>query len=369
MNRRERKISLRRTPLYEVHKELKAKLIDFSGWEMPLSYSGVLDEHESVRARAGIFDISHMGRLRFQGPQAGEVLQHLLTRNVAKLVPGSACYSVLCNSEGGILDDVVVYEQTPEDFLLVVNASNRVKILNWCRANIPGPKTKSGVKIQDCTDTMAMVALQGPATVEILSRQDEMRSWRFLKTSLMDRDVMMATTGYTGERGVEIFVDTSSAVDIWRGLMNRGAALGLKPVGLGARDTLRLEMGYALYGNDIDEQTTPLEAGLDWVVDLNKSDFIGKEALQRQHEKGIKKRLIGFWLLQPGVPRQGYKIYSDGKQIGQVTSGNISPMLSKGIGMGYVQMAYAQTDAEIFIEIRDKDIPAVIVQPPFYRKK
>jgi len=213
-----------------------------------------------------------------------------------------------------------------------------------------------------------MLALQGPVTMEILGQQDGPKPWRLLKTQLMDQEVMMATTGYTGEPGVEIFVDASSAVRIWKGLMNRGVGLGLKPVGLGARDTLRLEMGYALYGNDIDEQTTPLEADLGWVVDFDKPDFIGKEALRGQREKGVERKLIGFKLLQPGVPRKGYKIFSNGKKIGTVTSGNMSPMLNKGIGMGYVQVAYSGLDTEILIEIRGKVIPAVVVKRPFYHK-
>lgn len=353
---------LKRTPLYEVHKDSGARLIDFAGWEMPLSYSGVVDEHETVRTAAGLFDISHMGRLLFEGPKAEEGLQQLVTRDLRKLIPGSAGYSLLCNQKGGILDDIVVYKKAPDDFLVVVNASNRDKILDWCRRHLK-------IQVQDRTEAVAMLALQGPVTMEILGQQDGPKPWRLLKTRLMDQEVILATTGYTGEPGVEIFVDASSAVRIWKGLMNRGVALGLKPVGLGARDTLRLEMGYALYGNDIDEQTTPLEADLGWVVDFDKPNFIGKEALMAQREKGVERKLIGFKLLQPGVPRNGYKIFSNGKKIGTVTSGNMSPMLNKGIGMGYVQVAYSGLDTEILIEIRGKVIPAVVVKRPFYKKQ
>ena len=353
---------MKRTPLYEVHKEARAKIIEFFGWEMPLSYSGVVDEHETVRTTAGLFDISHMGRFVFQGPQAEEGLQKLVTRDLRKIAPGAACYSVLCNAKGGILDDIVVYKKASDDLMMVVNASNRDKILNWCKQHLK-------IQIQDQTETVAMVALQGPATPQILGQQDKLKPWHFHQMRLLDQEVMMAHTGYTGEPGVEIFVATSLAPGLWKGLMKRGEDLGLKPAGLGARDTLRLEMGYALYGNDIDEQTTPLEADLGWVVDLDKPDFIGKEALRTQREKGVERKLIGFKLLQPGVPRKGYKIYSNGKQIGTVTSGNMSPMLNKGIGMGYVQMAYAGLDSEILIEIRDKVIPAVVVKRPFYHKK
>jgi aminomethyltransferase len=359
---------MKRTPLYEVHKEAGAKMIEFFGWEMPLSYSGVVDEHETVRTAAGLFDISHMGRLVFRGPQAEEALQHLVTRDIHKFAAGSACYSVMCNATGGILDDVVVYKKAPDDLLMVVNASNRDKILNWCKRQLSESKGLK-VEIQDRTEAVAMLALQGPATQQILGPQNKIKSWHFQLTGLLGQEVMISYTGYTGESGAEIFVEAASAVRLWKALMNQGEPLGLKPAGLGARDTLRLEMGYSLYGNDIDEQTTPLEADLAWVVDFNKTDFIGKEALQAQQQKGLDKKLIGFKLLQPGVPRKGYKIYSNGKQIGAVTSGNMSPMLNKGIGMGYVQIAYSGLESEILIEIRDRVIPAVVVKRPFYNKR
>ena len=357
---------MKRTPLYEVHKESGARIIEFFGWEMPLSYSGVVDEHETVRITAGLFDISHMGRFVFQGPRAEEGLQKLVTRDLRKFASSAACYSVLCNPKGGILDDIVVYKKAADNFLMVVNASNRDKILDWCKRHLSG---FTNIQLQDRTEALAMLALQGPATMQILGQQNKLKPWHFHQTRLLDQEVMMAHTGYTGEPGVEIFAEASSAVRLWKGLMERGKALGLKPAGLGARDTLRLEMGYALYGNDIDEQTTPLEADLAWVVDFDKPDFIGKEVLQAQKKKGVDKKLIGFRLLQPGVPRKGYKIYSNGKQIGTVTSGNMSPMLNKGIGMGYVQVAYSGLDCEILIEIRDKVIPAVVVKRPFYNKK
>lgn len=357
---------MKRTPLYELHKELGARMIEFSGWEMPLSYSGVVDEHETVRTTAGIFDISHMGRLAFQGPQAEAGLQLLVTRNLQKLTPSTACYSVMCNPDGGILDDVVVYKKAADDFLMVVNASNREKILNWCKKQLS--ENKMNVQINDQTEAVAMLALQGPATSQILGLQERLKSWRFTQTRLMGQDVMLASTGYTGEPGVEIFVEAPAAVRLWKELMENGKSLGLKPAGLGARDTLRLEMGYPLYGNDIDEQTTPLEADLGWVVDFDKPDYIGKQALIAQREKGVDRKLVGFILLQPGVPRKGYKIYSNGKQIGTVTSGNMSPMLNKGIGMGYVQTAYSGPDTEILIEIRGKVIPAVVVKRPFYKR-
>jgi aminomethyltransferase len=360
---------MKRTPLYQVHKELGAKFVQFFGWEMPLSYSGVLDEHETVRAAAGLFDISHMGRLQFQGPQTENGLQQLVTRDVKKLSAGSACYSLLCNANGGILDDIVLYKKTADDILMVVNASNRDKILSWCKKYLSESQTASKIQIQDRTEALAMLALQGPAALKIVGQDSKLKPWRFVETPFNNQDVMMAHTGYTGELGVEIFPDAGSAAKVWKDLMNAGRSVGLKPAGLGARDTLRLEKGYALYGNDIDEHTTPLEADLGWVVDFDKPDFIGKEALQAQRAKGVEKKLIGFMLLQQGVPRKGYKIYSNGKQIGMVTSGNMSPMLNRGIGMGYVQVGYDGIDAEILIEIREKVIPAVVVKRPFYPKK
>ncbi len=359
----------RKTPFHRIHQESRAKLIDFFGWEMPLSYSGVLDEHEAVRSAAGLFDISHMGRLRFSGKNAPGLLQRLLTRDVEKLAAGSAAYSVICNPEGGILDDVVVYRESAHEFLVVVNAGNREKIWAWCGQNAGGQGRESELAMGDQTDQLAMLALQGPAAYEILGETRPAKAWRFERKRLFDREVMLAHTGYTGEPGVEIFIEAAAGPPLWRKIMEKGEKKGLKPAGLGARDTLRLEKGYPLYGNDIDEQTTPLEAGLGWVVDMAKPDFIGKAALQKQQQSGLEKKLVGFRLLQPGVPRKGYTIYSNGKQIGKVTSGNMSPMLHQGIGMGYVCSGYWEPETELLIEIRNKVIPAVVVKPPFYGKK
>ncbi len=355
---------LNRTPLYENHRQAGAKLVDFAGWEMPISYSGIIDEHMAVRRAAGLFDTSHMGRFRVWGPEALRGVQWVVTRDVEDMPLGAARYGLVLNPEGGILDDIVIYKRAVDDFFLVVNAGNREKILAWIQAQLKG----FDLKIQDRSSEIAMLALQGPMAMKILGSGFQRRGWRFEETRLMDQEVWMAYTGYTGEQGAEIFVKSSAAPLIWEGLMQAGKSLGLKPAGLGARDTLRLEMGYPLYGNDLSEDTTPLEASLDWVVGFDKKDFVGKQALVAQQEKGIDKKLIGFKCLKPGVPRHDYKILAAGRPIGHVSSGNMSPMMRYGIGMGYVESAFAELNTEIAIEVRNKQLPAVVVKWPFYHK-
>jgi aminomethyltransferase len=369
---------MHRTVLYEAHQNLGAKFVEFAGWEMPLSYTGVIEEHEAVRTAVGLFDVSHMGRIAVKGPNARTFLDWVTPSDIGKLRPGMALYSVFCNEQGGILDDLYIYKRSRSEFLLCVNSSNREKCLRWLAAQ----QTRFNVVVEDISGMVAQLALQGPASLDLLKQMLDMdllerigpelsslplRS--FLECPFGGMDALIARTGFSGERGYELFVPYLIAPGLWDAFLSRGKELGLKPAGLGARDTLRLEMGYLLYGNDMDEQTTPLDCGLERVVAYEKGDFIGREALLRKKGEGIKRKLAGFEVLQKGIPRHGCRIFSNGKTIGEVTSGNFSPTLKRGIGLGYVDISYADVGGEILIDIRGKAVPAVIVDLPIYKKK
>jgi len=359
-----------RTVFYETHKALGAQFIEFAGWEMPVSYTGVLEEHKAVRTTAGLFDVSHMGRIQVDGQGAKGFLQHLSTADVAALRPGQACYTLFCNHEGGIIDDLLIYKLKRASYLLCVNAANRDKCLNWIRKNAAD---FSNLLIEDVSDSIAQIAIQGPASLQILQELTDadiscLKLKTFVEARLGGMDSYIARTGFTGERGYEVFLPSIIAPGIWESIMKKGEPFGLKPAGLGARDTLRLEMGYPLYGSDMDETTTPIEASLERAVDFEKGDFIGKEAILRKKERGIERKLVGFELLQKGIPRHGYRIYSNGKTLGVVTSGNFSPTLKKGIGLGYIHPNYSGAGSEILIDIRGKAVLAVVVELPFYKK-
>jgi glycine cleavage system T protein (aminomethyltransferase) len=360
---------MKHTALYEVHKKLGAKMVEFAGWEMPLSYTGTIEEHRAVRETAGLFDVSHLGRTSLEGKGAEPLLQSLLPNDVRTFKIGSARYSVLLNEDGMILDDIVVYRRSPDRFLLCINASNTEKDIEWVQARIG----MSSAKLLDLTQDMSQLALQGPQAGEVIRRvsdidREKIKPWQFMEDRVSGVDALIAKTGYTGDIGYEIYLGAGSAKMVWESLLSVGKEFGIKACGLGARDTLRLEAGNLLYGNDIDETTTPLEAGLEKMIILDKGEFVGRSALLKQKESGVNRRLIGFKLLQKGVPRHDCKIFSDGKEIGIVTSGNFSPFLNNGIGMGYVKTAYAEIGAEILIEIRTKTVPAVVVERPFYKK-
>lgn len=359
-----------RTVLYETHKSLNAQLVEFAGWEMPLSYSGVLEEHKAVRTAAGLFDVSHMGRMEVSGQGAKGLLQYLSTSDIAGIRPNQACYTLFCNEQGGVIDDLIVYKLERLSYLVCVNAVNREKCLNWINTH---SAKFANITIEDLSERIAQIAIQGPKSLDILQELTDVdlstiKQKNFLMGRLGGMDSYIARTGFTGERGYELFIPAVIASGIWESIMKKGEPSGLKPAGLGARDTLRLEMGYLLYGNDMDKNTTPLECSLERVVDFKKEDFIGKEAILRQKEKGIERRLVGFELMQKGVPRRGYRIYSNGKTLGVVTSGNFSPTLKKGIGLGYVHPNYSRPGAEILIDIRGKVALAVVVELPFYKK-
>lgn len=366
---------MKRTSLFEGHRVAGGRLVDFAGWEMPIQYTGVVDEYQAVRAAAGLFDVSHMGRIVVVGEGALSFLQRVTTNNVAKLGVLESQYSMICNENGGIKDDIFVYRMTPQEYLLCVNASNREKIAAWLSMQASG---MTGVTLHDRSAELAQLALQGPASRTILSAMgiagvEAMKLRACLETHLLGVTALITRTGYTGELGYELYVPSDHALAIWNELLTVGKSVGLKPAGLGARDLLRLEMAYLLYGNDIGEETTPIEAAAEWIVDLKKGDFIGRKILQQQKDNGAAKRLVAFELTQKAVPRHGFKILSGDssgdKEIGEVTSGNLSPLLQKGIGLGYVPPQTAAIGSSICIDIRGRALPAVIAKPPFYRKR
>jgi aminomethyltransferase len=356
-----------------VHKQ-SAKLTDFAGFEMPLYYKGIIPEHLAVRNNVGIFDISHMGRAIIAGADSERFLNHVITNDVSKLLPNNAQYSVMCTENGGIIDDFVVYRMDTEKFLMVYNASNRPKDYSWLASNAKG----FNVKIEGVSDTVAMLAVQGPKaqkTLQNISTEDLSKIERFKcgPTKLADTDAYLARTGYTGEDGFEVFIwntplsNPQNAVDIWNAIFESGKPYGIEPCGLGARDTLRLEAGLCLYGNDIDETITPLEAGLGFVVKLQKDKFIGKDALQKQKNEGTKRKRIGIVLMDQGIPRPGFELFNDkNEKIGQLTSGTFSPLLKCGVGMGYVEASQAQEGNIAYVGIRDKPAKAKIKAFPLY---
>jgi aminomethyltransferase len=361
---------MKRTPLYHIHVSAQAKLVDFAGWEMPIQYSGVVDEYQTVRTSAGLFDVSHMGRLTVEGSDAVKFLQQVTTTNPDPLAVGAAQYSMVCNPSGGIKDDIFIYRLAPARFLVCVNASNREKIFSWFCAKAP----QGDVRLEDESGYLAQIALQGPQSPQILravcpDAAERLKPRQCLETSILGAQGIVSRTGYTGEVGYELYLPSSSAPALWEALMKAGEKSGIKPCGLGARDLLRLEVGYLLYGNDMDEQTTPLEAGAAFAVDFTKGEFIGSQVLREQKEKGPARRLVGFELVEKGVPRHGMKVLANGQEIGVVTSGNLSPRLQKGIGLASVSASFSQPGARFQIDIRGRMQDAVCVKPPFYKRK
>jgi aminomethyltransferase len=364
---------MKHTPLIDAHRKAQGKLVDFAGWEMPIQYSGVVDEYQTVRRHAGLFDVSHMGRISVTGPGSLAFLQRVTTNDVSKLSVRQSHYSMICAPTGGIMDDIFIYHVKPYEFLVCVNASNREKIVAWLHQKIAQAQ---GCKVLDQSASLAQIAIQGPASRDImaaagLTALSALKIRHCLDVTLCDQSTLVTRTGYTGELGYELYLPADGAPEVWNRLLEAGRPLGLKPAGLGARDLLRLEMAYLLYGNDINEETTPLEAGAEWVVKFDKGDFIGRTELLAQQSQGTGRRLVAFELIEKAVPRHGFKILSaqaPHPEIGEVTSGNLSPVLQKGIGMGYVVPAASQPGSSILIDIRGKSCPAVVVKPPFYKK-
>lgn len=366
--------TLKTTPLHAVHQALGARMMPFGGFDMPVQYSGIIDEHMAVREAAGLFDVSHMGEVEVRGPEAFDFVQHLVTNDVSKLYDGKALYTVMCRPDGGIVDDLLVYQRGENDYLLVVNAANIEKDWNWMVTNNP-----MKAHLRNASDDVALLALQGPRALDILQSVtdvplDEVKYYHFVEpepgTFLSCERALLSRTGYTGEPGFEIYCEPEKAVDVWNALMDAGAAHGLKPAGLGARDTLRLEAGFSLYGSDLSEDTNPLEAGLGWVVKLEAGDFIGREALHAIKEAGPARKLVGFVLEERGIPRSGCTIRSqDGEAIGEVTSGSQSPVLKQGIGLGYVRNVpdYMQPGQPLLIDVRGRLLPATVKKPPLHK--
>ena len=350
------------TPLYEEHKELGARLVDFAGWEMPVQYSGIKAEHAAVRERAGLFDVSHMGEVVFRGPDAEAAVQRLVTRDVARLRPGQAGYAAVCYESGGTVDDVLVYKR-PNDFLVVVNASNREKDLEHFRENT----RDLDVEVADESDDWALLALQGPEAVGILSPLTDadlsgLKYYRFVEGEVDGAPATISRTGYTGEDGFELYLRPDAAARVWRRLIEAGAA----PVGLGARDTLRLEAGMCLYGNELDAETTPLEAGIGFAVHLDKDEeFIGQRALREEKEEGLRKKLVGFEMEGRGIARHGHPVTSGEETVGTVTSGTQSPTLNRAIGLALVDPG---VEDRFEVVIRDKSVPAKTAALPFYKR-
>ena len=361
---------MKQTQFYTQHLLHGAKMVPFAGFQMPVEYTGVSQEHINVRENVGIFDVSHMGEIWIKGPQAKELVQRITSNDVALLETGKIQYSCFPNDNGGIVDDLLVYMYDEKKYLLVVNASNLEKDHAW----IVKQNTKKAV-VENASDQISQLAVQGPNANALVQKVTELDLsgipyYHFTTGEVAGvKDVIVSNTGYTGAGGFELYMYNKDAVQIWEKLFETGKEMGVQPAGLAARDTLRLEMGFCLYGNDIDESTSPLEAGLGWITKFTEgNNFINRAELEKQKTEGVSRKLIGFELLERGIPRQHYPILDcDGNTIGEVTSGTMSPMLKKGIGMGYVELAHAKKDSEIRIGVRNKQLAARVLRPPFYK--
>jgi aminomethyltransferase len=359
---------MKKIALNDIHHSLNAKMVPFAGFDMPVSYEGVNIEHETVRKDVGVFDVSHMGEFLISGEHALELIQKISSNDASKLVDGKAQYSCMPNEDGGIVDDLLIYRMNEDKYILVVNASNLEKDWNWIAQH-----NTMGATMKDLSDEYSLLAIQGPKAADAMQSLTDvnLKDIKFYTFEVAEfagvKNVIISATGYTGSGGFEIYFKNEDAETIWNKIFEAGADFGIKPIGLAARDTLRLEMGYCLYGNDIDDTTSPIEAKLGWITKFTK-DFINSEALKKEKEEGSKRKLIAFELDERGIPRQGYDIVdAEGKLIGNVTSGTMSPSLDKGIGMGYIPTEMAKAKDKIYIQIRKKAVPATIVKLPFYK--
>jgi len=357
------------TALNEIHTALGAKMVPFAGYNMPVQYEGVNVEHETVRNGVGVFDVSHMGEFLLTGPNALALIQKVTTNDASTLTLGRAQYSCLPNGKGGIVDDLIVYRMKEEQYLLVVNASNIEKDWNWISSH-----NDLGVEMRNLSDDYSLLAIQGPKAVEAMQALTtvNLADIKYYNFEVGDfagiEHVIISATGYTGSGGFEIYCKNSEVEQVWKKVFEAGASFGIKPIGLAARDTLRLEMGFCLYGNDIDDTTSPLEAGLGWITKFTK-DFVDSEYLAKQKEAGVTRKLVAFEMIDRGIPRHDYRILNAaGEAIGKVTSGTMSPSMKIGIGLGYVETAYTALETEIFVEIREKGIKAKVTKLPFYKK-
>lgn len=359
---------MKNTPFTEKHIALGAKMHEFAGYNMPIEYSGIIDEHLTVCNSVGVFDVSHMGEFWVKGPNALSFLQKITSNNVAALTPGKAQYTCFPNETVGIVDDLIVYSYEPEKYLLVVNASNIEKDWNWCVSH-----NTEGAELENASDHMAQLAIQGPKALDTLQKLtdvnlSEIPYYNFTVGEFAgEKEVIISNTGYTGAGGFELYFYPESATKIWDAIFEAGAEYGIKPIGLGARDTLRLEMGFCLYGNDLDDTTSPIEAGLGWITKfVDGKDFINRAALEKQKTEGVSRKLVAFEMVDRGIPRHGYDLVNaEGEKIGNVTSGTMSPTRKIGIGLGYVKPEYTKLDTEIYIDMRGRKLKAVVVKPPF----
>jgi len=358
---------LKRTPLYQRHVAVGGKIVPFAGFEMPVQYqTGIIAEHTAVRQTAGLFDVSHMGEFIVRGPQALDLVQYVTVNDASKIEVGQAQYSAMCLESGGIIDDLLIY-RFADRFMLVVNAANRAKDLEWIRQHAD----TFDVELEDASEVTALIALQGPAAREILqplTKPDvnSIEYYRFSEGEVANVPAVISGTGYTGEDGFELYTAAEDASKVWDALLSAGSSDGLIPAGLGARDSLRLEMGYSLYGNDLDENHTTLESGLGWITKLDKDDFVGRNALIEQKENGVARRLVGMKLEGRAFPRPGYSIVSNGEAVGQITSGTMSPSLGVGIALGYVPSEMARIDTVLQIDVRGRLADGRVQRPPFY---
>ncbi len=360
---------IKKIQLNDLHISLGGKMVPFAGYNMPVRYSSDIEEHKTVREGVGVFDVSHMGEFKVTGPKALDLIQKVTSNDASKLVIGQAQYSCFPNDTGGIVDDLIVYKFAEEEYMLVVNASNIEKDWNWINKN-----NTIGAKLENISDTLSLFAIQGPKAIEAVQALTSVNlsDIKFYHFKVGDfagvNDVIISGTGYTGAGGFEIYVKNEDAEKVWHAVFEAGKDFGIKPIGLGARDTLRLEMGYCLYGNDINDETSPIEAGLGWITKFTK-DFVNSENLKKQKEEGVTKKLVGFILQEKGIPRGHYPIVNlKGETIGEVTSGTLTPSMGVGIGMGYVKSEYATPGTEIAITVRNKNLMAKVEKFPLYKK-
>lgn len=361
---------LKRTPLFEAYKNYGGKTIDFGGWELPVQFSSIKDEHEAVRTKAGLFDVSHMGEIEVKGPDSLTYLQKMMTNDVAKLKDGAAQYTAMCYENGGTVDDLLIYKIADNDYLLVVNASNTDKDFDWLNQHLQGDVT-----LKNISEEIGQLALQGPEAEAVLQKLtseplNEIGFFKFKEDVLIDgKKALVSRTGYTGEDGFEIYCNSEDTAHLWHKILEAGKEEGVLPCGLGARDTLRFEAGLALYGQELSPEISPLEAGIGFVVKLNKeSSFIGKEVLHEQKENGVPRKLVGLEMIERGIPRHGYPVYYGEQKIGEVTTGTQSPTLKKNIGLALIAREFGELGSEIEVEIRNKKVKAKIIAAPFYKR-
>jgi aminomethyltransferase len=359
---------LKRTPLYDIHVKAGARMVPFGGWEMPVQYTSIVEEHRAVRAAVGLFDVSHMGEFEVEGPEALAALQDLTTNDLGALEPGQVQYSLLCYPEGGIVDDLTLYRLGPQRFMMTVNAANIDKDWAWVTER---SAARRGALWRNVSAETALIAVQGPRAEAVVGRLADrdvaaIGYYRFATGAVAGARALMSRTGYTGEDGFELYVGAADATRLWQALLEAGAGDGARPIGLGARDTLRLEMRYALYGNDIDQTTNPIEAGLGWVVKLAKGEFVGRKAIERVKTEGPRRRLVGLEMADRAVARHGYPVLKDGQATGIVTSGSYGPSVDKSIALAYVDTAHAAVGTELGVDIRGQARPARVVKTPFH---